>query len=150
MVDPDDYDLLRIYPTVKPTDEGFSCFEVPLDAVMTEELLAFIPCVSEDKELRARWVDKIDEGFAIGESLAMETLAIAARSRGSGNWGLGEILRAAIVAEHDDALEYVARGFIHTIVSAAISGHAPLARRRRSNGDASDAPPPEAQTAKSL
>jgi hypothetical protein len=135
----DEHEQLLIYPTVKRIEGDIDCFVVPHESIMTKELLAYAATStgSEEKDddrvkLRGRWADKIHDGFNAGEELALETLAIACRKGDDGKWGLGKILRAAILAEEfDEPLEYVARGFIYTIVSAAISGRASLAKRIR-------------------
>lgn len=150
MVDQDDYGTLCRYPTVRLLGDRINCFEVPAEAKMTEELLAAVHCSEGiDKDLRARWADKLQKGFATGENLAMETLKIAAGHRSDGYWALGTMLRAAVEAEQDDFVQYIARGFICTIVRSAISGRAPLAKRMR-NGESSESPSTESGNAKPL
>jgi hypothetical protein len=125
MLDPfelEEHEELLHYPTVEWFEDAINCFAVPPAALMTKEVLAFDPCSEDvDTELRARWAARISEAFIIGEDLAVKTLEIA-RAGDDGDWGLGEILRAAVEAERVDSLEYVARGFIHMVVAAAING----------------------------
>lgn len=150
MVDQDDYGTLCRYPTVRRIGDRINCFEVPAEAKMTEELVAVVHCSGNiDKDLRARWADKLKKGFATGENLAMETLKIAARHRSDGYWALGTMLRAAVEAEQDDFVKYIARGFICTIVRSAVSGRSPLAKRMR-HGESSESPSAESGNAKPL
>jgi hypothetical protein len=143
MLDPlklEEHEELLHYPTVERFEDGINCFAVPPAALMTKEVLAFDPCSEDvDTELHARWAARLREAFTIGEDLAVKTLEIA-RDGDDVNWGLGKILRAAVEAEREDSLEYVARGFIHMIVAAAISGRAPLTNNQRLDGDQSRLP----------